>query len=68
MLTLSDTTITPTHKPSLRFIFTNEFGDTTDITKDLHTSAIDDLFWAIRESLAGCGFAKETIEEWFSEN
>lgn len=67
MLTSSNNTITPTRKPSLRFIFTNEFGYTTDIAKDLNAGGIGDLFWAIRYALAGCGFGKETIEKWFPE-
>jgi hypothetical protein len=52
-------------KPTLRFILTTEFGDVTDITKDLNGTGIECLFWAIRDALAGCGYAKETIEEWF---
>ena len=57
----------PDQKPTLQFIFTNEFGDKTEIKKELSDSSLESLFWAIRESLAGCGFGKESIEEWFSE-
>ena len=53
--------------PSLRFVLTNEFGDQTDITKDLSSANMEDLFWAIRDALAGCGFARETIEQWFPD-
>jgi hypothetical protein len=60
-------TTTEITKPSLRFIFTNEFGDQTDISKDLRGSGIEDVFDAIREALAGCGFGKETIDQWFPE-
>ena len=52
-------------KPQLRFILTTEFGDVTDITKDLGGSSIEDLFWAVRDAIAGCGFAKENIDQWF---
>lgn len=52
-------------KPTLRIILTNEFGDTTDITKDLNGSGIESVFEALRSALAGCGYAQETIDEWF---
>jgi len=54
-------------KPSLYFAFTNEFGNRTVVEKDLRSGGIEDLFWAIREALAGCGFSKETIDQWFPE-
>ena len=55
------------NKPSLYFVYTNTFGDVTAIEKDLRGDGIEDLFWAIREALAGCGFSKETIDQWFPE-
>ena len=58
----------PDQKPSLQFIFITEFGDKTDIKIDLHDSSMESLFWAIRDALAGCGFAKGTIEQWFPED
>lgn len=64
---LPGTTLPPTQKPSLRLVFTTEFGDKTDITKDLISSGIDDLFYAIRDALAGCGFSQELINSWFPE-
>ena len=56
----------PTEKPMLKFTFTNSFGDTTEVVKDLNGDAIENLFWAIRDCLAGCGFSEKTIEDWFS--
>ena len=53
--------------PTIRVVFDNGLGDITDITKTLSSPAIDDIFYAIREALAGCGFAKENIDYWFSE-
>jgi len=54
-------------KPTLQLVFTNEFGSVTDITKDLGGSEMEEVFWAIRYALAGCGFASETINQWFPE-
>jgi len=50
---------------SIRIVLTNEFGDSTDITKSLTGSAMDEVYHAIGECLAGCGYADETIQEWF---
>ena len=52
-------------KPRLYFVFTNSFGDQTTIEKDLRSDGIEDLFWAIRDALQGCGFAQQTVDEWF---
>lgn len=54
-------------KPSLRLVLTSEFGDVTDITKDLSGAGMEDIFWAIRDALAGCGFNHDTIDQWFPE-
>jgi hypothetical protein len=51
--------------PTLRLILTNEFGDQTDITKTLPDSSMDQIYVAIREALAGCGFSAETIDLFF---
>ena len=52
---------------TLRIVFTTEFGDQTDITKTLQDGTIGEIFEAVRECLAGCGFQKENIDEWFPE-
>lgn len=61
------TNLTPNQKPTLQFILTTEYGEKTEVNKDLYDSSIESLFWAIRDALAGCGFGKETIEQWFPE-
>ena len=55
------------NKPSIRIVFNNGFGDITDVTKTLVDGTIGDVFEAIRECLAGCGFQAENIDEWFPE-
>jgi len=57
----------PNQKATLEFIYTNEFGDRTQIKTDLYDSTIESLYNAIHYALAGCGFAKETIDEWLGE-
>jgi len=52
-------------QPNLRIVLTTEFGHKTDISIDLADESMDSVFWAIRDALAGCGYAKETIDEWF---
>ena len=52
---------------TLRIVFTTEFGDQTDITKTLQDGTIGEIFEAVRECLAGCGFQPENIDEWFPE-
>ena len=54
-------------KPSIRIVFTTEFGDVTDITKSLSEGTIGEIFEAVRECLAGCGFQPGNIDEWFPE-
>ena len=50
---------------SIRVIITNEFGDYTDITKNLlRGSHISEIYEAIREILTGCGYAGATVDEW----
>jgi len=51
-------------KSTLRLVLTNSFGDITDITKDLYGCGIADVYNALREALAGCGFIQDTIDEW----
>jgi hypothetical protein len=53
--------------PTLRLILTDEFGDQTDITKTLTGSSMDQIYVAIREALAGCGYSLVTIDEFFPE-
>jgi hypothetical protein len=57
-------TLPRTQKPTLQFVFTTEFGDKTEVIKELTGSHIEDLFWAFRDCLAACGYDKENINEW----
>jgi len=52
---------------TLRIVFTNPFGDSTDITKTVGEGTIGNIFEAVREAIMGCGFAKESVDEWFPE-
>ena len=54
-------------KPTLEFIYTNEFGDKSEIKLDLYDSTIGSVFQGIRQALAGCGFSEKNIEEYFPE-
>jgi hypothetical protein len=67
MNTVADNTSASWQKPTLRLVLTNEFGDATDITKDLVDSTISSVFWAIRDTLAGCGYNPINIDEWFPQ-
>jgi hypothetical protein len=57
----------PDQKATLEFIYTNEFGDRTEIKIDLMDTTMHGLYWGVRQALAGCGFAEKTIDEWFGE-
>lgn len=55
-------------KPTLEFTMTSEFGDKTTIVKELvGGSSLDELIPAIKDCLAGCGYAKESIDEFFEK-
>ena len=61
----SGSTIVPTQHPTLQFILTTEFGDRTEIIKQLSGSDVEAVFWAVRDCLAGCGYDHRSIEDWF---
>lgn len=56
-----------TQKPTLKLVFTNEFGDRTEIEKTMISGDIGDVFRSIRDMLMGCGFQKANVDEWFPE-
>ena len=62
-----DNTTTATQRTTLEFIYTTEFGDRSEIKLDLYDATIGSVFQAVRQALAGCGFAQSSIEEWFPE-
>ena len=57
----------PNQKPTLHVIFTNEFGDKTEIIKELSDSTCDSVVSAFRESLLGIGFHPDNVNEYFGE-
>jgi len=57
----------PDQKPTLRFVYTNSYGDKTEVITDLYDDTIEGLYSAILSSLRGCGFGESTIQEWFGE-
>lgn len=59
--------IPQTQKPTLRLVHITEFGDMTDITVDLTDDDIFAVGDALRLMLAGCGYARESIEQILPE-
>ena len=55
-----------TQKPVLHIIYIDEFGDKTEIIKDLTKPTCAELVVAFRESLLGIGFHPDTVEELIS--
>jgi hypothetical protein len=56
--------ITEIQRPTVRLVYTNEFGDVTDITKTLCDVGFGKLYSALRECCLAIGFGAETVEEW----
>jgi len=54
-------------KPSLKIEFTNEFGNKSEIIKELYDSTIDSVVEAFRESLLGLGFHPENVKDYFDD-
>ena len=55
----------PNKKPTLRVVYTNSFGDTSDVKIDLKDDTIESVFWAIRQAIMGCGFSEKSVDGWF---
>lgn len=56
-----------TQKPVLHVIFINEFGDKTEIIKDLPRPTCAELVASFREALLGIGFHPDSVEELIPE-
>jgi hypothetical protein len=54
-------------KPYIRIILCNEFGDVTDIKKDLVIDSMEEIYSAIQSALVGCGFSEATVKDWFPD-
>ena len=52
-------------KPTLHLIYTNSFGDESNIKLDLKDDTIESIFWAVRQALMGCGFSEKNVNDWF---
>ena len=50
---------------TLRLVYTNDFGDITDITKTIPPN-LDEWFYPLKEMLLGCGFDPVTVNELMS--
>lgn len=53
--------------PTLKVQFTNEFGNKSEVTKDLMDSTIDSVIEAFREALMGFGFSSELVDDYFGK-
>jgi hypothetical protein len=62
-----NTDLLPDQKATLKFVYTNCYGDKTEVTTDLYDETIESVYSAVLSSLRGCGFAESTIQEWFGE-
>lgn len=54
----------PNQKPTLHVIFINEFGDKTEVIKEMIDSTCGELVNAFRDSLLGMGFHPDNVNEY----
>lgn len=54
----------PNQKPTLHVIFTNEFGDKTEIIKELMDSTCGEVVEAFRQALLGIGFHPDNVNDF----
>lgn len=52
--------------PTLKIEFIDEFGNKSEMTKDLLDSTIDSLIEAFKESLMGFGFSPELVKDYLN--
>jgi hypothetical protein len=50
---------------TIRIVITDEFNNSTDITKTIADPTIETLYQTIREALLGSGWQPDTVNEWF---
>lgn len=55
--------MTEIQKPVLHIIYINEFGDKTEIIKDLPEPTCVELVASFREALMGIGFHPDNVQE-----
>lgn len=55
--------MTEIQKPVLHIIYINEFGDKTEIIKDLPRPTCAELVASFREALMGIGFHPDNVQE-----
>ena len=56
-----------TQKPVLHVIFINEFGDKTEIIKDLDHGTCSEVVASFRDALLGIGFHPNNVQELIPE-
>ena len=56
-----------TQKPILHIIYINEFGDKTEIIKDLIEPTCSEVVASFREALLGMGFHPNNVQELIPE-
>ena len=56
-----------TQKAVLHVIFINEFGDKTEIIKDLDQGTCSEVVASFREALLGIGFHPDNVQELIPE-
>ena len=57
-----------TQKPVLHVIFIDEFGDKTEIIKDLNRGTCSEMVASFREALLGMGFHPDNVQELIPES
>ena len=55
----------PNQKPTLQVVYTNSFGDKSEVKLDLENDTIESIFWAVRQAIMGCGFSESNVNDWF---
>lgn len=60
--------IVPTKRPFLVLTIGDEFTNTTTIVKTLYASNIEEVVTALREALAGVGYAQGSISDVFGDD
>lgn len=54
----------PNQKATLRIIFTNEFGNRTEVIKELMNSSCGEVVEAFRQSMLGFGFHPDSVNDY----
>jgi hypothetical protein len=58
----------PERTPTLSCTFTDEFGNTSTVTKSLLDSTIGEVHAGMKDACRGFGFSESNVLEWFGED